>query len=199
MGFGFKNKQPGTINLLQQQFGNISVQREEDYSILTPGTYVWDKEEFYFKPGDKFPKDTIEDRGDMYLTNDTLYETDLSEVYQNVFSWNDQMRDMLSNNQIFKIDCKLDDFKSCTETWVDLMGAKPPRVDGKDSKKILQLSNVLTNSNFAEAYRSAIRGSQFMYGNKVFRVDKLEGGSVKVVDLQLNVGYHLLIRMMCQV
>ena len=188
MGGMYRNPQMGNINAgySTDKRGNINIQYEDDFSILPEGTYVWDDKDFYFKPGMKWPDDNTQARGNKYKTADKLYKTELSDVYDTVFSWNDYMRDFLTNQQTIVLTNELPDYKVCTESWVDLLAGKPPRVDGRDSKKILSLSNILTNSNFAEAYRSGVRGSQFMYGNKVFRVDKLEGGSIKVVDLPIK-------------
>lgn len=187
MGYGgFRNPGLGSINSTGEKIGNINIQKEDDFSVLIPGTYVWDEDEFYFKTGDVFPTPSEEKRANIYKTNDALYNSNLEDVYQSVFSWNDRIRDMVTSQEVSKIAANLPDFKGCTESWVDLGSAKPPRVDGSDSSKILRLSNILTNSNFAEINRSAWRGTLFMYGNKVFRVDRLHGGNVKCVEMPLK-------------
>lgn len=193
---GYRNIPLGGINNNHNELGNINIQEENDFSILSCDIDVWettiDKNGnevgvFPFQTGDRFPRpDKEKRRANIYKTNDLLYANSLKDVYDGVFSWNDMLRDAITNVPILALASKLPDFKGCTEAWVDLIAAKPPRVDGKDNKKILELSNILTNSNFAQAYRSAVRGSQIMYGNKVFRVDRLAGGSVKVVDLPVK-------------
>lgn len=188
MAIGFRESSIGNINarrgdLTLGAVGNINIQYEDDFTALEDGVYVWNDEEFYFKTGDTFPDYFTQQRANMYKTADELYKTNLDDTYANVFSWNDMLMDIITNQQIQVLANRLPYYKICTEAWVDLLAGKAPRVDGDDRGKITRLSDILSNSNFAEAYRSVIRGAQIMYGNKVFRVTKLGNGRVKAVDV----------------
>jgi len=171
--------------------GNVEIQSEDNFSILPDGVEIWEKAVdgsiiFPFIPGSKFPTDAIQQRADEYKTIDMLYKNKLDAVYGNIVSINDMMRDAVTNFPILRLVPNLPDYKLLTEAWVDLTAAKPPRVESDDSIKQMQLSQVIGASNFAEAYRSVVRGSQIMYGNKTFKVDKLSGGRVKIVDMPLK-------------
>lgn len=188
MAYGmYVNPNMGNINSnTDDNNGNINIQTEDNFGIVPDGTYIWDEDTFYFKTGDTFPDGYLQNRANIYKTNQMLYKTKLDEIYPEVFAWNDMMRDPMTNQQIIILTNRLADYKSCTEAWVDLLAAKPPRIDGQDSVKILKTSNILSNSNFADAYRSSVRGALFMYGNKVLRVDKLNGGNVKAVEIPVK-------------
>lgn len=164
--------------------GNINYIEEYNFNILPDDAIIW-RGELPFKPGDTFPTDEIKKRASRYKTNTKLYNNELDDVYNTVFSWTDLMSDMVTKRPVQRIVPGLPSFKICTDMWVNLLLATPPKIDGV-KKELDSLSSVLENSNFLDALRTAIKHSLFMYGNAVLRVDKLAGGDVKIINMPIK-------------
>ena len=96
------------------------------------------------------------------------------------------MRDAVTNYPILRVIPFLPDFRLVTDTWVDLLAAKCPKMDGQDTAKIRKVSSIVSNSNFAVAFQSAVRGALIMYGNAVFRIDRQRGGNPKIVEMPIK-------------
>lgn len=165
-------------------FNNITFVEKDNYNITPENVKIWN-DELPYKTGDKFPTDDIIKRASEYETYRKLYYNDYSEVFNITSNFKSFQQDLISYTELYDLVTSLPDFKNCTETWVDLIAANPPRIDG-ENENIEKLSTILTNSNFSEHFKSAVRGALIMYGNKVFRVEKMSGGQSRIIDMKLS-------------
>lgn len=185
-----------TGNPFVNRYSNLKMLDEKDFNITPPGLYIWPGE-FPFKRGDVFPTDELKTRANEYLTNKMLYQNKFNNIMDNVFSWADYWQNPVTNSPNMAIVADLPDFNTTTESWVELIAAKPPRMistiaDTSDTKfseindSVAYLSNVVQNSNFAIELQDVIRCAYCMFGNKVVRVNKLENGSVNIVNMPVK-------------
>lgn len=178
------------------RYSNLKMLEETDFNITPPGLYIWPGE-FPFKSGDTFPTDEVKARASEYLTNKMLYQNKFNNIMDNVFSWSDYWQNPVTNSPNMAIIADLPDFNTTTESWVELISAKPPRLisaiaDTSDAHfseanaNVAYLANVVQNSNFAIELQDVIRCAYCMYGNKVVRVNKLENGAVNIVNMPVK-------------
>ena len=183
-------------NPFVNRYSNLKMLDEKDFNITPPGLYIWPGE-FPFKRGDTFPTDEIKTRASEYLTNKMLYKNKFNNIMDNVFSWADYWQNPVTNSPNMAIIADLPDFNTTTESWVELIAAKPPRLisaieDTSNARyseandNIAHLANVVQNSNFAIELQDIIRCAYCMFGNKVVRVNKLENGAVNIVNMPLK-------------
>ena len=165
---------------------NIQLVVEDDFSTVPEGTLIWDGT-LPFKQGSKFPTEFIQERANIFKTNDLLYEQKAYDsIFSNIINFNEMLRDAVTNYPILRLIPNLPDYRLVTDTWVDLLGAKSPKIDGTDVAVMSKVSSIVDNSNFAIAFQQAVRGSLLMYGNAVYRVDKQAGGKTKVIEMPIK-------------
>lgn len=164
---------------------NFDYLQETNFSIIQPDVLVWDGE-LPFKPGDIFPTPHIQERANMFLTNEKLYSNKYDGILDELFSLNDYMRDAITNMNILRLLPSLPDYSTITDQWVELMASTPPRIDGEDDTLISGVSNLLESSNLASFYQATIRGALFMYGNYVCRVDKQSAGNISLIEMPVK-------------
>ena len=170
----------------KNSFRNISLLTEDNFDIVPENTFIWDGE-LPFKEGDTFPTDFIRERANLFKTNEALYKCEAyDQIFDTIVNFNDYMRDAVTNYPILRVIPTLPDFRMVTDTWVDLLSAKSPKIDGPDTSKITQVSTLLGASNFAVAFQSAVRGALVLYGNAVFRIDRQRGGNPKIVEMPIK-------------
>lgn len=174
---------------LTNRYSNINILDENDFNITPPNMYIW-RGEFPYKPGDVFPPDEVKQRAGRYLTYKNLYFNKFDEIMDNVFSWSDYWQNPITNYPNMAIIADLPDYQVATESWVELISAKPPRILSSDKTKgdsnINYLSSVMNNSNFATEVQDIIRCAYCLFGNKVLRVNKLENGSVNLINMPVK-------------
>lgn len=174
------------------RYSNIKLLEQNDFNITPPGVYIWPGE-FPYKTGDEFPDAQTKLRASEYLTNEQLYKNNFNNILDNVFSWSDYWQNPVTNSPNMAIIADLPDFNITTESWVELIAAKPPRIissnsvsDSEVEQRVGAVSDIIRNSNFASEYQDIIRSAYCMLGNKVVRVNKTEGGSVSLVNMPVK-------------
>jgi hypothetical protein len=178
---GLRNPRSGSTD----DTSNITLLTEDDFSVVPENTYIWDGE-LPFKEGDTFPTPFIQERANVFKTNRELYRNRFDGIFDMLFTANDFLQDPITNQQITRLMPNLPDYRIVTDTWVDLLAAKPPKIDGGDTNLISRVSSIVGMSNFPTAYQSIIRESLIMYGNSVVRVDRQSGGNPKIVPMPLK-------------
>lgn len=179
----FVNRGGGSV---ANRFSNIRYLVEDNFSVVPENTIIWEGE-LPFKEGDEFPTKFIQERANIFKTNEALYKCEAyDQIFDTIVNFNDYMRDAVTNYPILRVIPFLPDFRLVTDTWVDLLSAKCPKIDGSDTAKIRKVSSIVSNSNFAVAFQSAVRGSLIMYGNAVFRIDRQRGGNPKIVEMPIK-------------
>lgn len=153
---------------------------EKDFSIYDSAN-IW-QGSFPYKAGDTFPTNSIKQRANRYLTNKNLYKCDYSQVYSNIFNTVDAWRKPLSNFPILQLLPNLPDYREITETNVDLMAAKQPKIDGDFD--VDSLNKIISNSNLTLACQSIIRDC-ICYGNAVKKI-VLTNKGLKLVSMPLK-------------
>lgn len=176
-------------NNLNNRYTNVNLLEESDFNITPPNIYIW-RGVFPYKSGDIFPPDEVRQRAGRYLTYKNLYDNKFDGIMDNVFSWSDYMQNPITNFPNMAIIADLPDYQVAAESWVELISAKPPRILSSDSSKsaynINYLSSVLVNSNFATEVQDIIRCAYCIFGNKVLRVNKLDNGSVNLINMPIK-------------
>lgn len=171
---------------LTNRYSNINILDENDFNITPPNMYIW-RGEFPYKTGDVFPPDEVKQRASRYLTYKNLYFNKFDEIMDNVFSWSDYWQNPITNYPNMAIIADLPDYQVATESWVELISARPPRILSSDKTKddvnIGYLSSVVNNSNFATEIQDIIRCAYCVFGNKIVRVNKLANGSVNLINM----------------
>jgi hypothetical protein len=165
--------------------GDTTYIEETDFSIVPKNIRIWPGKFPYAKGMNVLTPD-IKESATKIKTYTELYKSNYNDIYSDLFSFKDMVRDTFGYSQILNLNIANPDFEVCTEAWVDLLGSKAPRIDGNDAKKISKVSNLLSNSNFTESFRDLIRGGEIMFGNKVFLIEKLSGGNTKIIDMPLK-------------
>lgn len=173
MGFSRINED-GTDNK------NYTVMRETDFTIHK-GFNIW-QGSFPYSVGDTFPTESIQKRANKYKTNQFLYNCKYEKIYPNIFSNLDFLRKPITNYPILQLLPNLPDYREITETNVDLMAAKQPKIDGNFD--IDSLNKIITNSNFTLACQSVIR-SCICFGNSVKKISLSKDG-LKLVSMPLK-------------
>lgn len=177
------------INNFNSRYRNISILEENDFNITPSNVYIW-RGEFPYKTGDTFPPDEVKQRAGRYLTYKNLYNNKFDNIMDNVFSWADYWQNPITNYPNMAIIADLPDYQVATESWVELISAKPPRILSSDKSKgddnISYLSSVMINSNFATEIQDIIRCAYCIFGNKVIRVNKLKNGSVNLINMPIK-------------
>lgn len=157
---------------------------------MTPDNVeIW-RGEFPLGKGDKIPEHVLK-RANEYLTNVSLYKNEFEGILDYVFSWSDMARENTSTQSNFAIIATLPNFYIITESKVDLLAAKIPRIDAASddkalNQKITETSSIVVNSNLHQTWQDVIRSAYSMFGNKIVRVSKLGDGGLKVVDMPLK-------------
>lgn len=184
------------VNPLIDRYSNFKVIHEDDFNITPENIYIW-RGEFPYKPGDVFPDAATKARANEYKTNQMLYKNKFNGIMDNIFSWADLQQNPITSMTSTAIIADLPDFNTTTESWVELIAAKHPRINSTVSNKedkryndintaINNISNILINSNFGTQYQDLIRGGYCMYGNKVVRISRLDNGNVNIIDMPLK-------------
>lgn len=164
---------------------NRTFLEEDDFSLVPPDTIIYTGD-LPFKTGDKFPTDSMREWANVYKTNRNLYERKLGGVYSKILFDYTLQNDFLTNTPILHIIPNLPYYTICTDTWVGVLAQEPPKIDGKDSKKIKAVSEVMTLSNADTAYRNIVRDSIVMYGVHVNMIEKLKGGNLTNIEIPLK-------------
>ena len=160
-------------NYTELQETNFSIYNEID-SIYTG--------EFPYKSGDIFPTEKIQQRANKYKTNKYLYACKYSDIYPNLINFMDVWKKPLSNWPILQLLPNLPDYREITETNVDLLAAKSPKIDG--DFEVDKLNRLLSTSNFTAACQEIIRNC-IRYGNDVKRIAFTPTG-LKLVDMPVK-------------
>lgn len=160
---------------------NITYPEEKDFSII-PDVRVWTGE-IPWKQGEKFPPSDVLNRASKYLAYKKLYQNKYDEAFNSIYDIQSMQNDPFGYSQVYDLSLNIPDFRNCTESWVDLMAAIPPRIDG-ESDEIDKLSSLLTNSNFNEQFKSIIRNN-IIYGNKIIKVNKC-GDNIRLTDMRVT-------------
>lgn len=160
---------------------------EDNFSVVAEDVLIWERDEegnsiFPFKPGDTFPTESVRDRANKYKTNLELYKNNYSSIYGQVINFYDALRKPLSNYPILQLLPNLPDYHEITETNVDLIAAKAPKIDG--NVDIDKLNKLINKSNFGLSYQSVVREC-IMYGNSIKKVDYING-KLKIVSMPVK-------------
>ena len=137
---------------------------------------------FPYQSGDVFPTDKIKKRANRYKTNKYLYSCKYSEIYPNLINFNDVWKKPLSNWPILQLLPNLPDYREITETNVDLLAAKQPKIDGDFD--VDGLNRILLGSNFTSACQDIIRNC-IRFGNSVKRLVFTPNG-LKIVEMPVK-------------
>lgn len=160
---------------------NYTELRETNFSIYNDIDCIYEGE-FPYKSGDTFPTSQIQKRANKYKTNKYLYACKYGEIYPNLINFTDVWRKPLTNWPILQLLPNLPDYREITETNVDLLAAKSPKVDG--DFEVDSLNRVLSSSNFTSACQDIIRNC-IRYGNSVKRISFTEKG-LKLVEMPVK-------------
>lgn len=146
---------------------NMTYIDETNYSILSKKTDVW-QGALPFKPGDKFPTESIKERALISNTNKLIYENNVDDIYANIISIFPEI-DPMYGWQIREIVTNLPYFKNSVNYWTGLIAGEPPVVDGDESVDI-KINEVIENSNWGTVIQNEVR-SRFMDVISAYRVD----------------------------
>ena len=160
---------------------NYQELQETNFSIYNEVDNIYDGV-FPYKQGDTFPTKTIQQRANKYKTNKYLYACKYSEIYPNLINFMDVYKKPLSNWPILQVLPNRPDYREITETNVDLLAAKSPKVDG--DFEVDKLNKILSTSNFTSACQDIIRNC-IRYGNSVKRISFTEKG-LKLVEMPVK-------------
>ena len=160
---------------------NYSELTETNFSIFNDSDCIW-QDSFPYSVGDTFPTENIQKRADRYKTNKYLYGCKYDKVYPNLINFSDVWKKPLSNLPILQLLPNLPDYREITETNVDLLAAKQPKIDG--DFEVDKLNRVLLGSNFTSACQDIIRNC-IRYGNDVKRLYFTSNG-LKIVDMPVK-------------
>lgn len=160
---------------------NIQYDEENNFSIIPDDIRIWGGN-IPWDTGDLFPPKDVKERASKYKTFRRLYNCDYDGIFDCAYNMQSMNQDPFGYSIIYDLSLSLPDFKNCTESWVDLMAANPPRIDG-ESDDVDKLSSLLTNSNFNQQFKSIIRGD-IVYGNRVLKVTKLSNGEVVIANMK---------------
>ena len=155
--------------------------KETNFSIYNELDNVYTGS-FPYQYGDVFPTDKIQKRANRYKTNKYLYSCKYSEIYPNLINFNDVWKKPLSNWPILQLLPNLPDYREITETNVDLLAAKQPKIDG--DFEVDKLNRIILGSNFTSACQDIIRNC-IRYGNDVKRLSFTPNG-LKIVDMPVK-------------
>ena len=128
--------------------------KETNFSIYNELDNVYTGS-FPYKYGDTFPTEKIQQRANKYKTNKYLYACKYNQIYPHLINFNDVWKKPLSNWPILQLLPNLPDYREITETNVDLLAAKQPKIDG--GFDVDYLNRILLGSNFTSACQDIIR------------------------------------------
>ena len=160
---------------------NIQELKETNFCIYNDIDSVYEGS-FPYSEGDEFPTKKIQTRANRYKTNKYLYSCKYSDIYPNLFGYSDVWRQPLSNWPILQLLPNLPDYREITETQVDLLAAKQPKIDGNFD--VDGLNGVLSTSNFQSSCQEIIRNC-VRYGNDVKRISVTSNG-LRLVDMPVK-------------
>jgi len=161
---------------------NAQILKEDDFSIYSKDVCVWTGE-FPYKTGDQFPTKAIKDRANQYKTNEALYDCNYGQIYPNVISFMDVYKKALSNWPILQLLPNLPEYREITETNVDLIAAKMPKIDGEKAE-IDSLNKSIMGSNFGISWQAVVRNSQ-QKGNSVKKLT-IVNDKPKIVEMPVK-------------
>lgn len=154
---------------------NIIKQEENNFSIVSENTDIWDGE-LPFHPGDIFPTEEIKERASVSKTNKMIYNNDVDGIYTNIISILPET-DPFYGWQVREIVTNLPYFKNAINAWVGLIAGDTPLID-TDNEMDVPVSELIESSNFGETIQNEVR-SRFMDIISAYRVDvNLEGKPV---------------------
>ena len=146
---------------------NLIFVDEDNWSINSDKADVWTGK-LPYKPGMKFPTDSIKERARTSKTNKLIYDNDTEQIFSNIISILPEI-DPMYGWQIREIIMSLPYFKNCTNAWIGLVAGEAPMVD-VDSEDDVKISELLEKSNFAAIMQDEVR-SRFMDVISAYRLD----------------------------
>ena len=97
----FVNRGGGSV---ANRFSNIRYLVEDNFSVVPENTIIWEGE-LPFKEGDEFPTKFIQERANIFKTNEALYKCEAyDQIFDTIVNFNDYMRDAVTNYPIIKTD-----------------------------------------------------------------------------------------------
>lgn len=157
---------------------NYQELKETNFSIFNDLDCIY-QGSFPYVEGDAFPTAKIQQRANKYKTNKSLYGCRYGEIYPNLINFLDVWKKPLSNWPILQLLPNLPDYREITETNVDLMAAKQPKIDG--DFEVDSLNDIISNSNFTTSCQEIIRNC-IRYGNDIKRIFLTDKG-LKLIDM----------------